>query len=205
MPFDSRAVRRAALASALAVAGAAGRLDGQQASASVAVAQAVASARAPMPADSAGRARKRPFASLSASAQALRDSIVAMARAQVGTPYVLGGTAPALGFDCSGLVKFVMAALRIDTPRTAREQATFGRAVHRDLASLKPGDLVTFGSRRNVSHIGIYVGDGRVVHASTGAGRVIETPLVRLAAPGIKPWVGVRRVAALADTGSAAR
>lgn len=149
--------------------------------------------------DSAAATRRdlsaqRPFAALSRSAVELRDSIVSLARAQIGRRYVLGGSTPSRGFDCSGLVKYIVAALHIAVPRTAAQQARVGVAVPRDTSRLLPGDLVTFGRGKRASHIGIYVGNGRFVHASTKAGRVIETDLLRARAPGIKPWRGVRRL-----------
>jgi cell wall-associated NlpC family hydrolase len=138
-----------------------------------------------------------------APASILRDSIVALARAQLGTRYVLGGTTPERGFDCSGLIRYIAQALRLDVPRTANEQSRAGSAVARDVSRLRPGDLLTFGSGSRISHIGIYVGDGRFIHASTGAGRVVEARLDRKPGRGIKPWLGVRRL--LADADSAVR
>lgn len=137
--------------------------------------------------------RQAPFAALSSSAQALRDSLVAVARAQVGRPYRFGGRSPQRGFDCSGLIQFIMAAVERELPRTAAQQAAFGRAVERDTSRLRPGDLLTFGSGRRASHIGIYVGNGRYVHASSIAGRVVESPIDRRAER-VKPWRGARRV-----------
>ena len=151
-------------------------------------------------------AQRRPFALWSESAQKLRDSLVSVARAQIGTRYVFGGTTPN-GFDCSGLVRYVMAALKVELPRTAAQQARIGDEVSTDPSSLRPGDLLTFGrrGRSGVSHIGIYVGQGRYVHASSVAGRVIESDLNRTGSPLIKAWRGVRRIVAGAepDTGLA--
>ena len=137
----------------------------------------------------------KPLAGISASIGAFRDSLVARARAQVGTRYKLGGTAPERGFDCSGLVRFVAKAFDIVLPRTARQQAAMGTAIPKDLAAMKPGDLLTFGRGKTISHIGIYVGEGRFVHASTASHKVIETSLVGTRSPLIKQWKGVRRVA----------
>jgi cell wall-associated NlpC family hydrolase len=149
--------------------------------------------------------QRRPFALWSESAHKLRDSLVAVARAQIGARYVLGGTTPK-GFDCSGLVRYVMGALKVELPRTAAQQARIGDEVSTDPARLRPGDLLTFGFKgtRGVSHIGIYVGQGRYIHASSGAGRVIESDLNRTGSPLIKAWRGVRRVVAGAepDTGT---
>ena len=63
----------------------------------------------------------------------------------------------------------------------------------KDLAALKPGDLLTFGRGKRISHIGIYVGEGRMVHASTSQRRVIETRISERS-PLIRQWKGVRRL-----------
>jgi len=143
----------------------------------------------------------KPFAAMSNSAHSLRDSVVAMAKAQIGTRYRTGGTSPQHGFDCSGLVKYVMEALNLNLPRTAKQQAKQGLALTRDTSRLLPGDLLTFGkASKGVSHIGIYVGDGRYVHASSKAGKVIESSIDRPFSPLIKIWKGARRVLALDDS-----
>ncbi len=150
----------------------------------------------------------KPFAAFSASAMTLRDSLVSLARAQVGRRYVHGGETPARGFDCSGLVRYIVAALHIVVPRTAARQAFAGVGVPADTSQLLPGDLVTFGRGKKgaISHIGIYVGNGRIVHASTKAHEVIETDLMNPKVAGVKKWRGARRVltndglVAVADT-----
>jgi cell wall-associated NlpC family hydrolase len=138
----------------------------------------------------------KPFAALSLSAQTLRDSVVALARAQIGTPYKRGGITPGRGFDCSGLVQYVLHALSFDVPRTARLQARTGLEIPRDTSRLLPGDLLTFAKTKKstVSHVGIYVGDGMFVHASSVAGRVVESKVERPVSPLIKAWRGARRV-----------
>ncbi len=138
----------------------------------------------------------RPFAALSNTAMSMRDSVVVLARQQIGTKYRFGGTTPKGGFDCSGFVRYVLAALQISVPRTADEQAAVGANVPKDTTSLKPGDLLTFGKGKRVTHIGIYVGEGRYVHASPKAGRVIETSLSRTTSPLVKIWRGGRRLLA---------
>lgn len=157
---------------------------------SMALLPALASAQAPI----------APLREMSASAEELRDSLVAIARAQVGSRYLRGGQSPKRGFDCSGLVRYVLSAFHLDVPRTARQQARLGEAVARDTSQLLPGDLLTFGRpHAGISHIAIYVGDGRMVHASVKAGRVIETSIDR--GPNRrKPWRGARRVFADPDT-----
>lgn len=123
---------------------------------------------------------------------ALRDSIVRIAQAQLGTPYVFGGASPGNGFDCSGLVRWVFAQVRLRSPRLAAQQARIGNPVEQSL--LRPGDLLTFGERDSITHVGIYIGEGRFVHASSVAGRVIVSPLDRPPHDLIKPLVGARRV-----------
>lgn len=135
---------------------------------------------------------------MGARSRARLDSVVAVARAQLGTRYRLGGESPR-AFDCSGLVQYVMRALDFTLPRTAREQAKVGIPIPTDTAQLRAGDLLLFGKKGKVTHIGIYVGDGRFVHASTGAHRVVERPLLRKPAKGIVPWIGARRLIAMPD------
>ncbi|KFN50287.1 C40 family peptidase [Arenimonas composti] len=90
----------------------------------------------------------------------------------VGTPYRWGGNTPAGGFDCSGLVGYVfLDAARLPLPRTTGELARApGRSPPRD--RLAPGDLVLFADRGQVFHVGIYVGEGRFVHAPSSGGTV---------------------------------
>ena len=142
----------------------------------------------------------RPFAALSATALSMRDSIVTVARSQIGTRYRFGGTTPKAGFDCSGFVRYVLGALQVMLPRTAAQQAKLGATVPKDTTRLRPGDLLTFGRGGRVTHIGIYVGNGRYVHASPTAGRVIETSLARTESPLVKIWRGGVRLLADRDT-----
>lgn len=142
----------------------------------------------------------KPFAAFSASAMAARDSLVRIARAQIGRRYVLGGTTPDRGFDCSGLVRYIMAALQVELPRTAARQAAIGTSVGLDTAQLRPGDLLAFGRGRAASHVGIYVGEGRYIHASSVAGRVIESDINRPKSPLIRRWRDTRRVVTDEDT-----
>jgi cell wall-associated NlpC family hydrolase len=144
----------------------------------------------------------KPFEELSNSARGIRDSLVQMARAQIGKRYRTGGVSPDKGFDCSGLVQYVLAGLNLQVPRTARQQAAVGLPLTRDTSRLLPGDLLTFskGKKGRVSHVGIYVGDGRYVHASSVAGKVIESSIDRPFSPLIKAWHGARRILSLDDS-----
>jgi cell wall-associated NlpC family hydrolase len=135
-------------------------------------------------------------------APALRDSLVRAARSLIGRKYRYGGNRPETGLDCSGFVRYVMASLNIELPRTARDQAQAGHDldIPRDTAALRPGDLLTFGKGKRASHVGIYVGDGKFVHASTKAGRVIESTLENPSSSLIRRWRGARRFVVTGDT-----
>jgi cell wall-associated NlpC family hydrolase len=84
---------------------------------------------------------------------------VALARRELGVPYLWGGESPR-GFDCSGLVAYVYARLGVSLPRVAADQYRAGRHVARSM--LRPGDLVFF---HGLGHVGIYIGGGRFIHA----------------------------------------
>jgi flagellar export protein FliJ len=90
------------------------------------------------------------------------SDVVTDAQRYLGIPYVFGGTNPATGLDCSGLVQRVYKDLGITLPRTAAQQATMGQPVA-SLAQAQPGDLLAFDSP--VDHIGIYVGNGNMLVA----------------------------------------
>ena len=90
----------------------------------------------------------------------------------IGVPYIWGGSKTSLGLDCSGLVQAVFrqtAGIRL--PRVSSEQAAASQPI--DVADMRPGDLVFFNTmRRPFSHVGIYVGDGKFVHAPKPGARV---------------------------------
>ena len=91
----------------------------------------------------------------------------------IGVPYTWGGNTPESGFDCSGFTKYVFARQGILLPRTSREQARAGQGVGLDFAAFLPGDILLFAEPNEaISHVAIYVGDGRIIHASSVAGRV---------------------------------
>jgi peptidoglycan DL-endopeptidase CwlO len=97
-----------------------------------------------------------------ASAAAARATALEHAMSKVGSPYRYGATGPN-AFDCSGLVSWAYKKAGKSLPRTSRAQSKVGTPVSRD--DLQPGDLVFF--YKPVSHVGIYIGDGKIVHAST--------------------------------------
>ena len=121
------------------------------------------------------------------------NEVIIRAISLVGTPYRYGGTQPGTGFDCSGLIGYVFSeAAGLKLPRTTRELIDIdARAIDRD--DLQAGDLIYFNSRGGrVSHIGIYVGEGRFVHAPSTGGVVridkLNTPYWT------KFYVGAKRV-----------
>ncbi len=91
------------------------------------------------------------------------QQVVAEAKKYLGVPYLWGGTDPKRGLDCSGLVQLVYKNLGYDLPRVSYQQATSGTAVKGGLANARPGDLLAFNSP--VSHIGIYIGNGKMIEA----------------------------------------
>lgn len=95
--------------------------------------------------------------------QAQGNEIVALARNELGIPYLYGGSSPR-GFDCSGLVYYVYAQAGIQVPRTANAQLYASHPVAR--ADLRPGDLVFFEIAGDAQmHVGIYAGGGNFIHA----------------------------------------
>jgi len=110
----------------------------------------------------------------------------------IGVPYRFGGSNPKSGFDCSGLVNHVYReTLGLALPRTARQLASVGAPVA--ASDLRPGDLVFFNTRGSAnSHVGIYLGDGRFVHAPRARTLV---RIDRLDDPGyVRLFEGARRL-----------
>lgn len=104
----------------------------------------------------------------------LRNEIVGTAKKFIGVPYKWGGSSRQEGFDCSGLTMVVYQLNGLNLPRSSREQYRVGTPVKR--SQLSRGDLVFFATSggRRVSHVGIYVGDGKFIH-SPRRGRKIRT------------------------------
>jgi cell wall-associated NlpC family hydrolase len=146
-------------------------------------------ALSPLPAQAAGSgtpdvpasAPAAPVAAPTAAAQVAVDT----ALAQLGDPYVWAGAGPDV-FDCSGLTQYAYGAAGIYLPHSSSMQSTVGTAVA--YADLQPGDLVFFYSP--VSHVGMYIGNGQMVHAGS-SGDVVK--VVELAY--MPEFAGARRIA----------
>jgi cell wall-associated NlpC family hydrolase len=93
----------------------------------------------------------------------MRSSIALLALSMIGTPYRYGGSDPRDGFDCSGLVHYAYTQHGRPAPRTSRAQ--FDAAHKIPIEQAAAGDLLFFQDQENLSHVGIYLGDGRFVHA----------------------------------------
>ena len=99
--------------------------------------------------------------------------VIQNAMQYLGVPYVWGGTSP-YGFDCSGYVQYVYANAGVSLPRTADVQYEVGTPISR--GNLIPGDLVFFSTYTyGASHVGIYVGEGSFIHASSSRGVTISS------------------------------
>ncbi|EOD69856.1 NlpC/P60 family protein [Amycolatopsis vancoresmycina] len=113
---------------------------------------------------------------------AAAQAAVNAALSKLGSAYVWGATGPST-FDCSGLMQWAYKQAGITLPRTSSAQAGFGTPVSRD--QLQPGDLVAYYSP--VSHIGMYIGDGKMVHAPTSGDVVKISPLMSEYAGATRP------------------
>ena len=138
------------------------RQNAERASAAYAVASPVPTAQAGAQATAQATAQPAPVSAPAVSGSGRGASIVATAYKYLGVRYVWGGTTPS-GFDCSGLVQYVCRANGISVPRVAAAQRSAGRYVSRE--NLQPGDLVFFSNGGGISHVGIYIGGGNMIHA----------------------------------------
>lgn len=134
-----------------------------------------------------------PFAKLT---EVQRDSIVENSRSLLGIRYKWAGETPERGVDCSGLVRYVYLKLGINLPHSSVQLARLGQPVGKDTSDMRPGDLLVFSKKQSqrISHVGIYVGDGMMVHASSVSKQVVETPIVEYRGLALR---GVRRVFAV--------
>jgi hypothetical protein len=127
----------------------------------------------------------------------LANAVVETALGAMGAPYTWGGSSTN-GFDCSGLIQYSYSAHGISLPRTSAAQAQQGVSVGRELAALAPGDILTFSSSAGgtqVSHVGLYLGNGEFIHSATNG---VQKSVLSATDPYGKwwwnRWVGARRV-----------
>ncbi len=123
-----------------------------------------------------------------------QTNVISAAMANLGVPYLWGGTDAIKGFDCSGLVQHAYRAAGVEMPRVSRDQAKMGVEVA-SLDQALPGDLVAFGEP-TVNHIGIYVGNGQMIHAPR-TGEVVKVEDID------RPIATIRRVIAPSTSGFA--
>jgi cell wall-associated NlpC family hydrolase len=127
--------------------------------------------------------------------ESVGDSVVATAARMMGVGYRLGGTGVG-GFDCSGLIQYAYGQHGIALPRTSHEQARQGRAISKSVNDLRPGDILTFSNAGGpVTHVGLYVGDGRFIHSAKGG---VQLSLLSDSDPygrwWWRRWIGARRI-----------
>lgn len=141
----------------------------------------------------------RPFARIN---EVQRDSIAHNSRSLLGVRYKWAGATPERGLDCSGFVQYVFKKLGIDLPHHAATLARLGEPMGKDTSDMQVGDLLVFSKKKSqrISHVGIYVGDGMMVHASSVSKAVVETPILPYREKMLLR--GVRRVIAVDTTGS---
>lgn len=126
---------------------------------------------------------------VSANEAELRQNIVDFAMNYIGLPYRSGGTSLTKGADCSGFTTAIMREFGIQLSRASYSQASNGVAV--DYADLQKGDLVFYGYSGSISHVGIYIGDGKIIH-ETVPGKGVEVDYA--GAVGSKRVVACRNV-----------
>ena len=120
----------------------------------------------------------RPPALSKASVSSTRSAVpgatlLPTANRYLGVQYREGGTSPASGFDCSGFVQYLFARHDVRLPRTAREQAEVGMKISPRISALQPGDLMFFAEKGSrISHVAVYAGDNRIIHATGSGGSV---------------------------------
>ena len=105
--------------------------------------------------------------------------VEAISKQYLGDPYVWGGNTPKTGMDCSGYTKYVFSKVGINIPRTAYTQSKVGQTV--DMKNLEKGDLLFFltDKKRNIpiTHVGIYLGDDKFIHAASSKKGIIISSL----------------------------
>lgn len=112
------------------------------------------------------------------------EAVIAAAAEHLGVPYLWGGTDPEKGFDCSGLIQAAYREVGVEMPKWSRHQATMGVEVD-SIDDALPGDVIAFGDP--VNHVGLYVGDGQMLHAPQ-TGDVVKISEIK------RPIASIRRI-----------
>lgn len=159
---QATAARNAAMATSASERSTLRSLNGQ-------IAQLVAAQQAPRPLPGIGAGFGNP------PPNGAGGRAVQAAESQIGVPYQWGAESPGQGFDCSGLTQWSWGQAGVSIPRTAEGQYTAVARV--PMSAVEPGDLIFWGSGGSATHVGIYVGNGDVVHAPSTGGRVEVVPI----------------------------
>lgn len=142
----------------------------------------------PVPSIVAGS--KNPFELTGFTGSKNDQRLVTLAFSQIGTLYRSGGTEPGTGFDCSGFTTWVYSKLGVNLPRSSREQFQEGKVIAK--AQLRKGDLVFFGNKKRITHVGIYLEDNKFIHSSSSGDTVkissLDEPVWE------RKYTGARRV-----------
>ncbi|MFI5235061.1 MAG: C40 family peptidase [Gemmatimonadales bacterium] len=123
--------------------------------------------------------------------------VVQTASDAMGTPYQWGGTGKdGSGFDCSGLIQWAYGQHGVRLPRVSRDQAREGKEIPKRLDALAPGDILTFSNSGTfITHVALYVGDGKFIHSANGGVQLsVLSPDDSYGRWWWKRWVGVRRI-----------
>lgn len=125
----------------------------------------------------------------------LVGSVVQTALEAMGMPYRWGDEGET-GFDCSGLIRYAFGRHGVAMPRRSVDQAREGQEVGRDLAVLRPGDVLTFAtSGRRVSHVGLYIGNGKFIHSASQGVQISVLSAEDVSGRWwFQRWVGARRI-----------
>ena len=99
------------------------------------------------------------------------QAVVNYAAQFVGNPYVYGGSSLTNGADCSGFTMRIFEHFGVSTGRTSRDQASNGKQI--SLSEIQPGDLLFYASGKTINHVALYIGDGKIIHASTSKTGII--------------------------------
>jgi len=123
------------------------------------------------------------------------DKIVDLAYSMLGVRYVFGAESRS-GVDCSGLIYYIYRQVGVSVPRTSSSYGSFGTSVSR--SNMKPGDVITWDTRKydgktSITHVGIYVGGGKMIHASSSNKKVVITTVARYESYGMR-LLSIRRI-----------